>query len=253
MGRLAKLNAILQRSGVVLELRQTEDTYLQRLRRVALGAEVVDALVDVGANNGMWSRDARIRGFRGPIVSVEPQSREVAKIKKLVGDDPKWWVFHGGAGRSESNLELHVSDDSVSSSLLANTSEAVSYMSPGVASHASETVRVAPLDQIVAETCGPFEKGWLKIDAQGYEGEVLAGAERTLSRCVAVEIELLGFPMYESQSSMGYLTAELSAAGFHLFTIDHIAYNRKFGTFLACDALFVRPDFRLPSVNPFSR
>lgn len=252
MGLLQKVNTVLGKSGFVVARKRTENTYLQRLRRACLAQSRVGALVDVGANDGTWSQDARVRGFQGPVVSVEPQSQEVSKIKALIGSDPRWWVFAGGAGREESTLTLHVSKDSVSSSLLGNTADAVKHMSPGVASEVSETVRVAPLDTIIAETCGSFENGWLKIDAQGFEGEVLAGATETLRRCAAVEIELLGFPMYEGQAPMGYLTAELSAAGFHLFTVDHIAYNDKYGTFLACDALFVRPEFALPEVNPFA-
>ncbi|MEP6872487.1 MAG: FkbM family methyltransferase [Anaerolineaceae bacterium] len=62
----------------------------------------------------------------------------------------------------------------------------------------------------------PDDIAWLKIDTQGSERSVLAGAERSLNRALAVEIELTYVPLYEDQALAWEIHDTLSNLGFVL-------------------------------------
>lgn len=106
----------------------------------------------------------------------------------------------------------------------------------------TQTVRLARLDTLVREAGveGPF---LLKIDTDGHELEVLAGASETLKHCAIVICEA-------SVRSVSAQAAALEAAGLRLFDIIDLAYY--FDTLAQVDLVFVNPKvFNPPAINPW--
>src|SRR5205814_2366573 len=56
----------------------------------------------------------------------------------------------------------------------------------------------------------------LKMDTQGFDGEVLKGSEHTLRDCMAILCEVSVIPIYDNQPAWTTMIAELSARGFGL-------------------------------------
>jgi FkbM family methyltransferase len=108
---------------------------------------------------------------------------------------------------------------------------------------AGRAVRLARLDTLVAEAqaAGPF---LLKIDTDGHEDAVLAGAPETLARSAVVIVE----------ATPGTLAARLAAceaAGLRLFDIVDLAYLH--GVLSQADLVFVNPMvFDPPALSPWS-
>jgi FkbM family methyltransferase len=105
-------------------------------------------------------------------------------------------------------------------------------------------VRLARLDTLVAEAgCeGPY---FLKIDTDGHELEVLAGAKDTLKRCAVVVIEA---PLH----TLSERCSVLEEAGLQLFDIVDMAYY--FDTLAQVDLVFINPTvFERPEFYPWRR
>jgi Methyltransferase FkbM domain len=100
-----------------------------------------------------------------------------------------------------------------------------------------EEVRVARLDQTLASNDG--ERIYLKIDVQGYELRVLAGADRTLARVVAVEMELALAGLYNDQPLLRDQIDVLGGLGFEIFSLEPTFFDQE-GRLLEMDGVFVR-------------
>lgn len=109
---------------------------------------------------------------------------------------------------------------------------------------AASQVRLSRLDNLVAEAglAGPH---LLKIDTDGHELEVLAGAEQTLQDSAIVILEA---PLH----ALTERAAALEASGFRLFDIIDLAYYHD--TLSQVDLVFLNPalaDF--DALNPWRR
>ena len=83
---------------------------------------------------------------------------------------------------------------------------------------------------------------FLKIDAQGSESLVLAGAARRLADVVGVQLEMSLIPLYQGQALAHELDALLRGRGFRC--VDLIPGFRRPETFelLQYDGVYVRDD-----------
>ena len=114
-------------------------------------------------------------------------------------------------------------------------------------------VRVHPMDDYFEVNSTYI----LKIDVQGFELEVLRGAQRMLQNTVAVELEVEFQEMYEGQPLFGEISAFLAARGFRFEDFTKLVHwPRKSGLgpgiLVFGQALFVRErssfrDLRLAS------
>lgn len=78
-----------------------------------------------------------------------------------------------------------------------------------------EMVECRTLDGVLEDQATRF--GFLKIDAQGGELEILKGAEKFLKRdCVGLQLELFALPMYKGVPLIDEVRGFLSARGFDL-------------------------------------
>jgi FkbM family methyltransferase len=174
----------------------------------------VTQVIDVGAHAGEYGTALRARGYSGPIVSFEPISRLFEQLQAASASDPAWTCRNQAGGERAETATINVSgNDGFSSSLL----EMAPAHRRAVADSryvGSEEIEVVALDEALGEAAGG-DRGWyLKIDTQGYEGKVLAGAARTLGHCLAVELELSLTPLYEGQPLIGEMIELMRGAGF---------------------------------------
>src|SRR5690242_19513073 len=80
----------------------------------------INLVLDVGANTGQFGQNLRALGYTGHIVSFEPLSGAHRVLVKTASRDKKWSVPQKVAiGGHSGTVEIHVSANSVSSSVLA--------------------------------------------------------------------------------------------------------------------------------------
>jgi FkbM family methyltransferase len=201
----------------------------------------IDTVIDVGANVGQYGASLRASGFSGRIVSCEPLSDAVARLQRRAAKDPRWTAIRTAVGAEPGTLEINVSANSYSSSVLPMTS-AHTGAAPGSEYVGAEQVDVTTIAALVeAEGIDPA-RTWLKIDTQGYEAQVLAGAGALLGSFAAVQLELSFVPLYEGQELFDDVVARLTGAGLTMFGLDAGFSDPRTGRTLQCDGVFVRGD-----------
>ena len=103
--------------------------------------------------------------------------------------------------------------------------DAHSKVEPNSAYVDSEITPLITLDSVSDQYLAEFDKCFIKIDTQGYEPEVLAGAGDRLADIRVVITELMFYDFYERSLSFSDLEKHLLPAGFRLYDISHISKN----------------------------
>jgi hypothetical protein len=81
---------------------------------------------------------------------------------------------------------------------------------------------------------------FLKIDAQGYEAEVLAGTAGLLERLAGIQLEMALVPLYEGERPFRAMLDELSVLGFEPWLFLPGYFERKLARQLQIDGVFMR-------------
>ena len=207
---------------------------------LTLERQAVDAVIDVGANAGQYGASLREWGYSGRIVSFEPQAGPHRLLERRAAADPHWRVAPRMAlGESGGEVEIEVSAESDMSSLLPQ-SALLRRISPSSRILRRERVPIARLDDVAAEYLGAEDGILLKLDTQGYEAQVLAGARGLLPRLQGVQLEMPLVPCYEGERGFRDLFDDLAAAGFSPFLFMPGYFERKLARQLQVDGVFMR-------------
>jgi FkbM family methyltransferase len=201
----------------------------------------IDVVLDVGANIGQFAQGLREHGYRGRIVSFEPLSRAHHVLVDRRKEDPLWSVAPRMAlGGSRGEVMLNISGNSVSSSLL-DMLPAHLAGAPESRFTGAELVRLETLDAVWDKVVPAEHRGiFLKIDVQGYENEVLKGAEQVLRNVTGVQLELSLVPLYDGQALYRDLIDRLGNRGFELCGVGTAFVDPATGRTLQVDGIFFR-------------
>jgi FkbM family methyltransferase len=200
----------------------------------------IGCVLDVGANAGQYGALLRSWGYRGRIVSFEPQAGAHAALARRAADDPAWQVAPQTAlGARNGDIELEISAESDMSSILPQ-SALLRRVSPSSAVIGRETVLLRRLDDVAGAYLRPDDRVFLKVDTQGYEAEVLAGAARLLERLAGIQLEMALVPLYEGERPFRAMLDELAALGFEPWLFLPGYFERKLARQLQVDGVFMR-------------
>ncbi len=163
-------------------------------------------IVDVGANRGVWTRTA-IKYFPDAYYTlVEPQDNLKIYIQHLQDEGCKInWINAGAADKSGSMI-FNVGLDDVQSSFLTNGRNGTK------PSEKQITVALKTLNEIASE--GGFIPEMVKIDAEGFDLKVLAGASNLFGKTdiFLVEAMICG----EFENTLVEVMKLMADAGYHL-------------------------------------
>lgn len=237
-GQLVKqpVQRLLGEMGWELQRRDASGTgeFLVRL----LDQLDVTCVLDVGANVGQFATRLRLSGYQGQIFSVEPGEKAFARLQRAVNGDPSWLCANFAAGSESTRVQLNVSTNSTSSSLLSLSERHVSAAPESITSSFDE-VRVERIDTMVAEwrLSGPF---LLKLDVQGYEVQALKGAIDILAATPIVSVELSFDELFEGGAGYLEVLSSLDAAGYRPIAIEPGFRDATSGELLQCDITMIR-------------
>lgn len=192
-------------------------------------------VIDVGANVGKFSRAALGVWPEATVVAFEPLPGEGRQLAATFSALEGVEVHTVALGAQDGTITFHPHVHSLSSSPLpVATDGAERYW------WAEELppieVPVRRLDAVLAGRDLPRPL-LVKLDVQGFELEVLAGAPRTLERADAVVIEQSFQRFYEGQPLFQESHAFLEAAGWRL--VRPLDWRREAGRVVEVDGLYV--------------
>jgi FkbM family methyltransferase len=219
------------------DLELSRGAFANRLVRT-LKAHGIDTVLDIGANVGQYGLNARRAGFTGRIISVEPLTGAYGELAKRAARDSAWLTLNAAAGRESGEVEINVSANSFSSSVLP-MSEAHLTSAPRSVYIAKETVRVVTVADLVQTNSVDPARTLLKIDTQGYEAEVIAGADKLITEFAALQLELSLIELYNGQQLAEEIVDQLRRWGYRLQTLEP-GLSAADGRLLQADILVVR-------------
>jgi FkbM family methyltransferase len=158
-------------------------------------------VIDVGANLGFFTRLFIERSSCARVLAVEPEARNLVALR---GGAARWGrgrveVIDAAVAELTGTVNLHVDPHNHADHQLA---------AEGV------VVRAIRLDDLVAERGGP-QVGMIKIDVQGAEARVLAGASDLLARQrPAIFIELDPERLAKHGATPTDVLSQLTTAGY---------------------------------------
>jgi len=153
-----------------------------------------------------------------------------------------------GLGRSEGRALLRVpKSGATGASFLPRSPElaALRKMAGEVLEDYSVEVTRTTLDRL-ANYEPPF---FLKLDVEGAELDVLAGAKEALKRTEMVLMEISILPRHQAEASFSETIRFMDDSGFSLFDIVHMSQASVDGRLVYVDAAFVRKDHSLVAVD----
>jgi FkbM family methyltransferase len=200
-------------------------------------------IVDVGANVGQWSTMLLDLITPEKLVIVEPQPAACAELQRLFGGRSFVELHNVAIGDQNGTTTLRVTRDTTGASVLPPREEMRELIGSNWTVESEIEVPVRTLDSLLASLP---EISLLKIDVQGFEKQVLAGATACLARTNFLLIELNYMPQYVGGSWFGelheWLTREQS-----FVLVDASKPLRLNGRASMSDGLYVNiarlPDF----------
>lgn len=198
----------------------------------------IQTVIDIGANVGQFAKEIREKIPGALIYSFEPIPAVFKDLQNNMSSDSKWKGFNCALGSSEGKMEMTVNPYSPSSSLLEK--EAVLEATfPFTLGGTKTSIDVKTLDSVISKIEHPAPI-LLKLDVQGYEAEVLKGAQETLKKTKLVLIEASFIKLYKNQPLFDDVYSILKSAGFSYHGSLQTKRNPKTGENLFEDAIFIR-------------
>lgn len=199
----------------------------------------VRTILDVGANRGQFGLAIRSHGYGGRLISFEPLSEAHAVMRQVSHADSLWEIAPQMAlGREASTTTINISKNLASSSLLQVT-ERSTRASEASSFNGTEEIQICRMDDVVSATTeAPLG---IKLDTQGFELEVLRGAESTLSKAAVVLVELSLAPLYQGGAAFAEVFSLLEGKGFRCIALCEGFSDPANNEVLQVDGVFVRP------------
>ncbi len=231
---------IFQNFGILI--RKYNAATSEDLRRIKLFEHYsIDLVFDIGANKGQYATGIMDAGYKNKIVSFEPLSSVHTIIEKASKGYSNWTVAPRCAiGSQNEAIEINISANSVSSTLLTMLDSHIEG-APESKIIGKEKVQVFPLDEIAKNYIGSSKNIFLKIDVQGFEQEVLKGAQATIAQAKGVEMEISLVPLYENQIwLLPQILKYMEEKDFVLTSIVPAFTDNKTGKVLQCNGIFYK-------------
>jgi FkbM family methyltransferase len=188
-------------------------------------------IIDVGANHGDWTRTALKYFPDAQYTLIEPQDHLKIHIQDLVHRGCKIQWINAGASDKSGSMPMSISHRDDSSTFVLTDRHGRSASSQRI------SVAVKTLNEIVSGNALPPEM--VKIDAEGFDLKVLAGASNLLGKTDIFLVEaLVCGSNYEN--SIAEVMKFMVNAGYRLIDITTPNRSPKYGVLWLCEFAFLR-------------
>jgi FkbM family methyltransferase len=205
----------------------------------------IDLVLDIGGHRGEYGGFLRELGYRGAIHTFEPVPESFEALTRRLAGDAAWTGHPVALGDSDGEMEMRIMRSAVFSSAHRPTEYARRRF--GDATRVDERIRVPArrldgvLDDLLAADGAPADPAiFLKIDTQGSELDVLAGAGDVLDRVAALQAELPLKAVYEGVPPLWEMLPRLRELGFEPSGLFPVSIDRGDLALVEVDCVAVR-------------
>jgi FkbM family methyltransferase len=194
-------------------------------------------IVDVGANHGRWTRTAFKYFPDACYTMLEPQDHLRIKVQDLLDRNDRIRWIGSGVSDQPGTLLFTIShrDDS---STFVHTAELAK-----AAGLRQIEIPVTTLNEIVRASDAPFPD-MVKIDAEGFDLKVLAGASELIGKTDIFLLEAL-ICARDYQNTLTKVIEIMDRVGYRIFDIHDLNRSPKHKVLWLCEAAFLRTGSRL--------
>jgi FkbM family methyltransferase len=200
----------------------------------------IETIVDVGSNEGQFISIITRTLPNKKIYAFEPIK---SCFQSLLENTKQFNVKAYNYGLSDVNgsTEINVSNNLYSSSIL-DMKDLHKDLYPDSEYTQKETIELRRLDDVIEQEA-VVNNILIKIDVQGYEEKVLAGAPNTIRKAAVVIIETSFEPLYAGQWLFNDVYQYFAGLNFRLVGFADQTLSKKTGIPLYGDAIFVNSKF----------
>jgi FkbM family methyltransferase len=197
-------------------------------------------VIDIGANIGQFASSVFELAPSARVLSIDPIPSNVEACKQRFGGKANYGVIQAAIGlQSGPNVTFKVHPYSQASSMLAPSSAARQSFRSLDGEMTEISTPMFSLDDLMRSQSGFETVNLLKIDVEGFEAQVLEGANDTLSRSQALLVETQVIAMNDGAELFDQICHLARKAGFRFDSIQG-ELRDVFGNLLMMDLLFVR-------------
>ena len=197
-----------------------------------------NSILDIGANVGQSAIALSLAFPEAHVHSFEPIPDCYERLKMVTHMLPNATAHAYALGSATGEVSFERNAYSPSSSLLKITDKHIAHF-PHTGSVTSTNVPVVKLDDYV-DQLQLLDNTLIKIDVQGFEHEVIKGAENTLRRCKVVIVETSFETLYDKQPLFDEIYKAMSNLGFvYKGSFDQLQ-SPATGQNLQQDAIFIK-------------
>ena len=220
---------LLRRLGYeIIASEKVAPSNISRLLQTLFNNLDIDCVLDVGAHVGEYADFLRSGvAYNDLIISFEPVEENIHLLREKSRDDPKWDVYGFALGGEDAEKAINVMNATALSSFLEPDHSNSDLVSTYHKVRHRQTVQVKKIDSIIADLRGRRKIGnmFMKIDTQGYDFQVIIGAERTLAEILGIQMELSAQPMYRNVPRYFEVLQQMCQRGFDLAGMFPVAQD----------------------------
>ena len=232
---------ILKNRGYQLK-RYPDFELLKRMKIIE--SNNINTIFDVGANIGQYARKLRELGYKKEIISFEPLKDAFEELKMASINDNNWIVNNYALGNEDAVCMINIAGNSFSSSIL-NMLPTHLKSAPESKYIRKEKIEVKKIDSIFNFFVKKEDSVMLKIDTQGFEKNVLYGANGSLKNIKIIQLEMSIIPLYENEMLFVEMYNYLDNKGFQLFALEEEFSNPTTGQLLQVNGMFVKKNSKI--------
>jgi FkbM family methyltransferase len=194
-------------------------------------------IIDVGANQGHWSRMAKHVFPAATCVLIEPQTEMKSSLDAFRKEFPDSHIVVAGAGPEKGVRTLTIWDDLVGSSFLPKPDSSLK------AKGRQRDIEIIAIDDYL-RAHGLAGPGLIKLDVQGFEIEALKGAASTFGQTEAyiLEVSLFDFEDVPGIPILSEVIGFMSDRGYVAYDFAGFLRRPRDGALGQCDICFVKKD-----------
>jgi len=203
----------------VIDMRHLYKYYEQEHLKRLLKNLAIDCVFDIGANNGQYATMLRNEvGYKGLIISFEPNPAAAKIARKKAKDDDMWIVEEMAVSTSDGHQTFHVMNDSQFSSLSQPKHDEIDVFKSDNAVLKAIEVKTETLTTAYERLIKQhrFARPFLKMDTQGFDVSIVSHAGPALSHFLGLQSELAVMKLYDHSTNYKEALELYESSGFQM-------------------------------------